>query len=43
MKKTNKKIPLLDAKEIIRKIEKKYGPKPVFSSKYESVKKSVSN
>ena len=43
MKKSTKKKSevILNADEIIKTIKKNYGPNPVFSSKYESVKKSV--
>ncbi len=41
--KTGKNVLILDGNEIIKSIKAKYGDNPVFSSKYESVKKSVLN
>lgn len=41
--KTNKNIIVLDGKEIINSIKIKYGESPIFSSKYETVKKAYLN
>lgn len=38
--KKNKNIIILDGSEIIKSIKVKYGESPIFSSKYESVKKT---